>query len=106
MEANERIVLRFEGRPVCSIKLHLFGLFEERMNYPAPKTLFSEYGPGSNTKLIKIDHRASKISGGMQGICRGWRSRKSSGVVGDAWDCATSRGSTADRVMNPDTTHI
>jgi hypothetical protein len=45
------------------------------MNYPAPKTLFSEYGPGSNTKLIKIDHRASEISGGMQGICRGWRSR-------------------------------
>lgn len=29
------------------------------MNYPAPKTLFSEYGLGSNTKLIKIDHRKS-----------------------------------------------
>jgi hypothetical protein len=29
MEANERIVLRFEARPVCSIKLHSFGLFEE-----------------------------------------------------------------------------
>jgi hypothetical protein len=51
------------------------------MNYPPPKTPFSEYGPGSNTKLIKIDHRTPKISGAMQGICRSWHQRSK----GDAY---------------------
>ena len=55
-EANKRIVLRSVGTPVCSLKLHSAGLSRTGTNYPDPKTFFTEYGPGSDTKLIKIDH--------------------------------------------------
>jgi hypothetical protein len=41
---------------VCSIKLHTLVFRGGGTNYPAPKTFFSEYGPGIDTKLIKIDH--------------------------------------------------
>jgi hypothetical protein len=42
---------------VCSLKLHSCWPFEggDEIN-PLRETFFSEYGPGSNTKLIKIDH--------------------------------------------------
>jgi len=42
---------------VCSLELQSCWSFEGGDELPrSEKTFFSEYGPGSNTKLIKIDH--------------------------------------------------
>jgi hypothetical protein len=42
---------------VCSLELQSRWSFEDGDELPrSEKTFFSEYGPGSNTKLIKIDH--------------------------------------------------